>query len=225
MRRTSRGIIVFLALIASTSVLYGQDLSTYRTFKLGMTLADVSHKLDMAPSAATVICQEPALVQELNWWPTPVTDELAAKEAVQQITFSFYDGVLYRITVSYDSSATAGLTTADMIEVLSSEFGTSAVPVARINFPTNSTLNGSSERVLARWEDTEHSSNLFKSPLLGAFGLAIFTKQLDTQAAAAIARSAVLQRQAAPQTEAARLKKEAADLETTRQKNKKAFRP
>jgi len=225
MQRISRGVIVLLALIASTSVLYGQDLSTYRTFKLGMTLADVSRKLDMSPAAATAICQEPALVQELNWWPTSAANESASKEAVQQLLFSFYDGVLYRITVSYDSSATAGLTTADMIEVLSSKFGPSAVPVARVNFPTNSTLNGSSEKVLARWEDTEHSSNLFRSPLLGAFGLAIFTKQLDMQAAVAIARSAVLQRQLAPQTEAARLKKEAADLETTRQKNKKAFRP
>jgi hypothetical protein len=34
-----------------------------------------------------------------------------------------------------------------------------------------------------------------------------------------------LERQAAPHLEAARVKKEAADLEATREKNKKAFQP
>lgn len=225
MRITSRGIIILFALVASTSVLYGQDVSTYRTFKLGMTLADISHQVEMTVAQATVICQQPALVQELNWWPPPNGDDSARKEAVQQINFSFYDGALYKITVSYETSATAGLTTADMVELLSREFGPSTAPAARVSFPPNSSLNGASEKVLARWEDAQHSSNLFQTSLMGAYGLVIFTKQTDVQAAAAIARSEVLVRQSAPQTEAARLKKEASDLELTRQKNKKAFRP
>ena len=225
MRMTSRGIILLLALVASTSVLYGQDVSTYRKFRLGMTLADISRQVDMTAAEATVICLQPALVQELDWWPMPSAESSVAKEAAQQILFSFYDGVLYRITVSYDTFATAGLTTADMIEVLTRDFGPSTTPIARISFPTNTSLNGLSGKVLARWEDTDHSSNLFQTPLMGAYGLAIFTKQLDAQAAAAIARSATLQRESAPQTEAARVKKEAADLEAVRQKNKKAFRP
>lgn len=225
MRITSRGIVILFALAVSASVLYGQDVSTYRTFRLGMPLSDISHQVNMTVAQATVICQQPALVQELNWWPPPSHDDSERKEAVQQITFSFYEGALYRITVAYETSATTGLTNADMVEILSRDFGPATTPIARINFPTNSSLNGSSGKVLARWEDIQHSSNLFQTSLMGSYGLVIFTKQLDVQAAAAIARSEVLVRQSAPQMEAARLKKEASDLEITRQKNKKAFRP
>jgi hypothetical protein len=48
---------------------------------------------------------------------------------------------------------------------------------------------------------------------------------LDAQAAAAIAESAKLEQQEAPQIEAARVKQAAVDLEAERQKNIKALRP
>jgi hypothetical protein len=48
---------------------------------------------------------------------------------------------------------------------------------------------------------------------------------LDAQAGISIAESLEREKQAAPQKEAARAKKEAEDLETDRQKNIKTFHP
>jgi hypothetical protein len=48
---------------------------------------------------------------------------------------------------------------------------------------------------------------------------------LDSQATTAIAESVKLERQEAPQKEAARVKQVAVDLEADRQKNIKALRP
>ncbi len=53
----------------------------------------------------------------------------------------------------------------------------------------------------------------------------MFSKRLDGEAEAAIAEAVELERQKAPQTEVARMKKEADNLEAARQKNRKMFRP
>ena len=57
------------------------------------------------------------------------------------------------------------------------------------------------------------------------FAVLIFDKRLDAQAAVSIAESVQLERQEAPQKEAARVKKEADDLEAERQKNIGVLRP
>jgi hypothetical protein len=53
----------------------------------------------------------------------------------------------------------------------------------------------------------------------------MFDKQLDAQAGVSIAESIQLEQQAAPQKEAARVKKATDDLEGERQKNIKTLRP
>jgi hypothetical protein len=53
----------------------------------------------------------------------------------------------------------------------------------------------------------------------------MFSKQLDAQADAAIAKSIKLEGQEDPQKEIDRQKKDTADLEAARQKNLKIFRP
>ena len=53
----------------------------------------------------------------------------------------------------------------------------------------------------------------------------MFAKQLDAQAGVSIAESVKLEQQEAPQKEAARVKKDADDLELERQKNIKTLRP
>jgi hypothetical protein len=53
----------------------------------------------------------------------------------------------------------------------------------------------------------------------------MFKKQLDAQAGVSIAESVKLEQEEAPQKEAARVKKDAADLELERQKNMKTLRP
>ena len=105
------------------------------------------------------------------------------------------------------------------------EEGTATRPTAEINFFTNETGEyGTTEKVIVRWEDSRYSFNLFRSSLSNTFGLVMFSKRLDAQAEAAIAKSLKLEGREDPQKEIARVKKEADDLETSRQKNIKAFR-
>ena len=224
MKTASRGFLFLMITLLCTPLLYGQDMTKYRSFALGTSLADLSAQLKVSPTDATTIYQHPALLQELEWRPALSLDTATTKDSVEEIVFSFYNDALYRIVVTYDISATEGMTTADMVESLSSEFGTSTRPVARISFPTSDNAAESSERVIARWEDPTHSVNLFQSSLMNSYGLVLYSKQMDAQAAASMTKGAQLLRDSAPQTEAARQKKNAADLAAKRLKNKKAFK-
>ena len=79
--------------------------------------------------------------------------------------------------------------------------------------------------MIARWEDSQYSLNLFRSSIPDTFAIVMFNKRLDAQAGISIAESVQLERQEAPQREAARVKKEADDLEGERQKNIEVLRP
>jgi len=216
-----RTIVISLAMILlSAPLIHGQDLSQYRNFSLGMSLADLSRQISKQPADASVVHEHPALIQQLTWWP-PVTSRSSLRtEAVQQIRFSFYNGELYRIGVSYDISATKGLTAEDMVQAMTTKYGTATGPAAEIkdNF-------GASDKVLARWEDPQYSINLIRSWFSNSFGLAVFTKRLDTQAEAASAEAVKLEKEEASQKELTRVKKATDDLEIERQKNAQTFRP
>ena len=212
-------------ILLSAPCIHGQDLSKYRNFSFGMRLVDISKQVDQIPTEANLIHQRPALIQELTWWP-PLASGTPRAEPVRQILFSFYNGELYRILVTYDRYLTEGLTAADMVRTMSAKYGTATRPTAEINFPTNETGEyGTTEKVIVRWEDSRYSFNLFRSSLSNTFGLVMFSKRLDAQAEAAIAKSLKLEGREDPQKEVARVKKEADDLETPQQKNIKAFRP
>jgi hypothetical protein len=67
--------------------------------------------------------------------------------------------------------------------------------------------------------------SFFHSTSPNSFGLAVFSKQLNAQAEAAIVESVKLAKEQAPQKEIDRQKKEVDDLDIARQKNIKSFRP
>jgi len=211
-------------ILLSAQCIHGQDLSKYQTFSFGMRLVDLSAQVDQKPTEANLIHQRPAVIQELTWWP-PLASGTRLAEPVRQILFSFYNGELYRILVTYDRYVTEGLTAADMVRTMSAKYGTATRPTAEISFPTNETGEyGTTEKVIVRWEDSRYSFNLFRSSLSNTFGLVMFSKRMDARAEAAITKSLKLEGQEDPQKEVARVKKEANDLETSRQKNIKAFR-
>ena len=227
MRTMMRSLVVssltIIAILLSTPLTHAQDLSTYRHFSFGMTVADVSKQIDVRPADVIVVHERPALIQELTWWPPQPYGPSRPAEPVDQLLFSFYNGALYRMLVTYDSSATKGLTDEDMIRVVSAKYGVATRPVAIVNFPTNPSYKAT-EKVIARWEDSQYSLNLFRSSG-DTFAIVMFTKQLDAQAGISIAESAKTEQQEAPQKEAARVKKNAEDLELERQKNIKTLRP
>ena len=224
MKMIRRGAIALVMVMLSAPTIYGQDLSKYRNFSFGTTLASLSKQVDRHPIDAEVIHQQPALIQELTWYPPQPYGSSRPAEPVEKILFSFDNGELYRMLVTYDSSAIKGLTDEDMIGVVSAKYGTATKPVADVNFPTHSAYR-STEKVVARWEDSQYSFNLFRSSASNTFAIVMFDKRLDAQAGVSIAESIQLERQAAPQKEAARVQKETDDLEGERQKNIKSLRP
>jgi hypothetical protein len=171
-----------------------------------------------------VLHEHPALIQELTWWPPQPYSSLRPAEPVDQILFSFDNGALYRMLVTYENSATKGLNDEDMIRAVSAKYGVATRPLATVvNFPTNSSYHAT-EKVIARWEDSQYSLSLFRSSG-DTFAVVMFTKELDAQAGISIAESVKLEQQEAPQKEAARVRKDAEDLESEREKNIKTLRP
>jgi hypothetical protein len=220
-----RSVVVSLAMVLlSAPLIHGQDLSKYRNFSFGMSFVELSKQVDSQPLQAKLIHKRPAVIQELTWWPRESSGSSLQGEPIWQVLFTFYNGELYRILVTYDRHATEGLTAEDMVQAISARYGTATRPDDQISFPTNE-LYRSTEKVIARWEDSQYSINLFRSSFLNSFGLVMFSKGLDGQVRAAIAESIKLQEQQDPQREIERQKKEADNLEAARQKNRTTFRP
>jgi hypothetical protein len=224
-----RSLVISLVMILlSTPLIYGQDLSKYRNFAFGMSLADLSKQVSSQPLHAKLIQKRPAVIQEVTWWPRESSfssPSTLQAEPVWQVLFTFHNGELYRILATYDRHATAGLGIEDMVEAISAEYGPANRPDAQISFPTNE-LYSSTEKVIARWEDSQYSFNLFRSSFLNTFGLVMFSKRLDTQVRAALAESIKLEvGEDDASKEIARQKKEADKLEVARQINRKTFRP
>ena len=128
-------------------------------------------------------------------------------DAVREVVFSFYDGALFRMVVNYDRNRTEGFTDEDMIEAISARCGIAVRPVATIVLFSTAHAYNDKEKVLARWEDSQYSYNLYRSSNQPAFGMLVFSKRLDALAQTAIAKAIRLDNQEAPQRERDRPKK------------------
>jgi hypothetical protein len=218
-------LMITLALILfSTSVIFAQDLSKYRNFSLGTSLASISKQVNATPDEVRVIDQSPSVIQELTWWPVPSYQSSVPADPVQEIRFSFYNGDLYRIVATYESACTQGLTAEDMVQAIAAKYGTATRPAADTDVPTRLSYS-SADIQIALWENSQYSVTFSRSALSKSFQLAIFSKRLKSQADADIAEAAKQEREHAPQKEMTRVKKAADDLATMRQINLKAFRP
>jgi hypothetical protein len=207
---------------------YTQDLSKYREFQFGMNLLAVAKQADVKPTEARVVHQRPALIQELEWRPQRSLSTSPEGDTVKEVLFSFYNGELFRIMVNYDQYKTEGLTNEDMVEAISSRYGVATRPAAKIILFSSFHVYNDSEKVIARWEDSQYSLNLFRSSYQPTFGLLVFSKRLDARAVAAIAEAIRLDDQEAPQREIQRQKKQdeenRAAQEKARPANKASFR-
>ena len=224
MKMTRSVLIPFVMILFSASLIHAQDLSRYRKFSLGTSLADLSKQVGPYSHETTLAHQRPAVIQEVTFWPLSRSRSAVGLEPVSQILFNFYNGELYRILVTYDRDALQGLTDDDMVKAISARYGTATRYYPEINFPTDRAYAPTQE-VIARWQDTQSSVDLVRSSLSDGFELLIFSKQVNAQAEDAIAESVKLDVQEAPQMEFDRQQKEANDLEVAREKNKKVFRP
>ena len=213
--------------VLSAPLIHAQDLSRYREFQFGMNLPAIAKQVHLEPSTAKVIHRRPALIQELTWQPQFYPTSSQA-DPVRTISFSFYNGELFRIVVNYDRYKTEGLSTEDVVEAISAKYGTATKPAAEVVFSSSQVYNDS-EVVIARWEDSQYSFNLFRSSYQPTFGMVAFSKRVDALARAAVAEAIRLDEQEAPQREIERQKKQDAEDRAGQQKarlaNKPNFRP
>lgn len=217
-------LAITLAAFLLTPAVFAQDLSRYRNFSLGMHLADVAKRIDKAPTDASLVQQKPVLIQELTWWPMQSYEASAPPQSVQYVQFSFYNGELYKIAVTYDTSSTKDLTVSDMIDAISAKYGVASRPVAKAD-PIDGAGYSFTPETMASWGDAQSSLTLFRSQASNGFQLVMFSNRMNGQAETAIAAAATQAVKDAPQIEMARAKQEAEEAETTRQTNLKAFRP
>ncbi len=219
----SVGISLVMILLSAPSI-RGQDLSKYRHFTLGMSLTTVLDRTDQKMADVRVIHGRPALIQELTWWPMNLPGTSFRSDTVEQILFSFYNTELYKISVTYDRTSTEGLTAEDMVKSISAKYG----PATSVEPEVDSAMNeryDMRQKPVASWEDSQYSFNLVRSSYSDGFELAIYSKGVIAAAELAIARAIKLAQQEGPQREAERQRKETSDLEATRLKNQKSFRP
>ncbi len=202
----------------SAPLIYAQDLSRYREFQFGMNLLAVAKQADMNPSEARVIHQRPAVIQELEWRVPRSLGSSPQADPVSEVLFSFYDGDLFRMVVNYDQYRTEGLTDEDMVEAISAKYGTATRPDAKIILFSSSQVYNDSEKVIARWEDSRYSFNLFRSSYQPNFGMLAFSKRLDALARTAIVEAIRLDEQEAPQREIERQKKQAEEDHAAQEK-------
>ena len=224
MKAMRSSILCFVVLLLTAPLLRAQDLSKYRHFTLGMSLTRVLERTDQKMADVKVIHGRPALVQEVNWWPPNLPGTSFQSDTVEQILFSFYNGELYKIFVTYDRTSTEGLTAEDMVKSISAKYGPATSVKPEVDSATSERYD-MKQKPVATWEDSQYSFNLIRSSFSGSFELLIYSKRLNAEAEVALAEAVKLEKQEEPQREAERQKKQTGDLEATRQKNQKSFRP
>ena len=221
-----RSILCFVALLVLAPMLDAQiaDLSKYRDFSIGTSVTVVLNRTGQKLEDVAALSARPALLQQLTWWPGILPGTPIHKDAVEHIAFYFFDNALYKISITYERTATEGLTPDDMVEALSAKYGspTSVTPQTAQN--PNDRYAARREPV-ASWEDAQYAFSLVRSSFSDDFELIVISKRLNAEAEIASAEAAKLDEQERPQKDAERQKKETTDLETTRQKNQKTFRP
>jgi hypothetical protein len=224
MKTIRSSILCFVVLLLAAPLLRAQDLSRYRHFTLGMSLTRVLERTDKKMADVKVLQRRPALMQEVTWWPPNIPGPLFQSDTVEQMLFSFQNGELYKISVTYDRTSTEGLTPEDMVKSISAKYG----PATNVVPDVDSTKIDSydvKQKLVATWEDSQYSFNLVRSSFTDGFGLVIYSKRANAEAELAIAEAVKLDKQEGPQREAERQKKQTDDLEATRQKNRKIFHP
>jgi hypothetical protein len=212
----------FVCTALASCLLGATDFSTYRGLRFGMTPVAASKQAGTATSALTVVHQQPALIQELNWRPSAAP----SSDPIQSGVLRFVDGKLSRIVITYDRRKIEGMAAEDMIDAISQTYGTATKPGGEVAFRS---IYGESTAVVARWEDSGYSYDLVRTGDQSSFALILYSKTLDAQAQAAIVEAIRLEKEEAPQRELERQAKlaeaERIRLEKARLANQPNFRP
>jgi hypothetical protein len=223
-----RPLAIVAGVIVTAQVASAQDTSRYRTYALESTLETVVAGTGGRVTDVTTLHERPAKIQELEWRAPYRISGHEPADPVRDIAFTFFDGALYQIVVSYDRDRTDGLTNSDIIASLSTVYGNPALRSAktRMSRPAAALPDAT---VVAHWEDASSLLVLVRGTYSPEFQLILISKPLSTRAQRAIAEAIRLETIEAPRRELEQRKQEAAAASAAREKtrttNKTAFRP
>ena len=218
-----------LGLLFFTSAIEGQIPGHYRDFQLGSDLASVAALTGAASPDVKVLHTRPAVLQEMEWRRPYALRGETIDDPVRQIAFSFYNDQLFRLVIDYDERRTDGMTDADMVEAISTMYGTTVRSTLKPTGVPPLVRDEESGTRVAGWGNGDYAAVLYRSPFASGFRLVVTAVRLDALARTAEAQSIRLDEREAPQRERARQKKEADDERAEKAKarlaNKAAFKP
>lgn len=218
-----------LGFVLGAHSLVAQTPLAYRGYALGSSIASVVKVSGVRDDETKTLHGRPATIQEVVWRAPYVSSNSELADPVRDVRFSFYDDKLYQILVTYDRDRTEGLTDDDVIESLSKTYGRPLLSAT--GTAPEPARGGVSSRpaIVALWEDASVLITLAQDAYPPQYQLVLILKTLNESALTAIAESARLDTQEAPQRELDRLEKKTLDArmasEKARAVNKAAFRP
>ena len=224
----TRGGVSAACIVLAVSTVSSAELSRYREFELGTSVATVTAVTQNA-ARVRIVHSRPALIQQLEWRPRYMAGAPQAdRDSIGEVVFSFVDDQLFQMSIAYAQDRTSGLTDEDMVGSLTAVYGAPSSPSPRTR-TTSSAVAFDVPVVIAEWRHADTTVVLQRKEYSESFFLVITSLPLDIIARKAQATAVAMDQREAPAREAALLKKRADDekvaAETTRATSKKAFRP
>ena len=224
----TRGGVSAACIVLAVSTVSSAELSRYREFELGTSVATVTAVTQNA-ARVRIVHSRPALIQQLEWRPRYMAGAPQAdRDSIGEVVFSFVDDQLFQMSIAYAQDRTSGLTDQDMVGSLTAVYGAPSSPAPRTR-TTSSLVALDAPVVIAEWRHADTTVVLQRKEYSESFFLVITSLPLDIIARKAQATAVAMDQSEAPAREAALLKKRAADekvaAETTRSANKKVFQP
>ena len=224
----TRGGVSAACIVLAVSTVSSAELSRYREFELGASVATVTAVTQNA-ARVMIVHSRPALLQQLEWRPRYMAGAPQAdRDSIGEVVFSFVDDQLFQISIAYAQDRTSGLTDQDMVGSLTAVYGAPSSPSPRTR-TTSSLVALDAPVVIAEWRHAETTVVLQRKEYSDSFFLVITSLPLDTIARKAQATAVAMDQREAPAREAALLKKRADDekvaAERIRSTNKKVFQP
>lgn len=224
----TRGGVSAACIVLAVSTVSSAELSRYREFELGASVATVTAVTQNA-ARVRIVHSRPALLQQLEWRPRYMAGAPQAdRDSIGEVVFSFVDDQLFQMSIAYAQDRTSGLTDEDMVGSLTAVYGAPSSPSPRTR-TTSSAVALDAPVVIAEWRHADTTVVLQRKEYSDSFFLVITSLPLDTIARKAQATAVAMDQREAPAREAALLKKRADDekvaAERTRSTNKKVFQP
>jgi hypothetical protein len=223
-------VVCLLAGMASVASASSSDvLGRYRDLTLGDSVPTVVERLKVEAGDVKVLYDAPTLIQQLTWKPHRfVSGTTVSTDPLAELVLTFHSGRLARIVALYDRELTAGLTNADLIELLSSAYGTALLPTA-----APSSLNPenviAARQAISTWADAASEVVLWREEYPRRVGLTITATAADRALQQALRDGAALATSTEPQRERDRVAVAAAELKAReaqiRLANKAKFKP